>query len=149
MLDSFFIYISLFTSILVVLVPFLILRKDRRRFLVYIFSLGLTVFVVYAIKYTVGIPRPESGLIEKASPRFPSGHTAISIVPVVFFKEIKIRIPFLLFSILVSYSRLHLNVHLFIDLVFGAVVGLVIPILVLINEDKITDVIESTLQFKK
>lgn len=58
---------------------------------------------------------------------FPSGHTAsafaLSTIMVLVFKKKKISVPCILFSIAVGYSRIYLAQHFPIDVLFGALAG--------------------------
>lgn len=143
MLADFFLLLTRITSpIVIVIVPALVFFKERKHFLLYAISLSLTLLVVYSIKYILGTPRPEGAEIAVLSPRFPSGHAALSFFLVGFFKKIKYRLPFLGFAILSSYSRLYFNLHKVIDLIVGAGIGFVIPVVLLTKEKEIKEGLE-------
>lgn len=62
---------------------------------------------------------------------FPSGHATVifaffATIFIVFRKNPKIYLPFLLLAILVSYSRIALGVHTISDIVGGALLGLTV-----------------------
>lgn len=128
--------------LILVIVPALVFLKDRKHFFIYAVSLSLTLIVIYSTKYILGIPRPEGAEIAVFSPRFPSGHAALSFLLVGFFKKIKYRLPLLGFAVLSSYSRLYFNLHKVVDLIVGAGIGFIIPALLLAKEEEIKERLE-------
>lgn len=145
MLDRFMVMVSVLTVPVLILAPLLFLRKNLKKYLFYLLSLALTIGFVYLLKYLFNVPRLPDGMIDKTSPTFPSGHASISFVPVVFFGDLKLRLPFLGYSLLVSYSRVYLNVHTVIDVLFGLLVGFIVPLSLLMYEDKFYHNIEKVL----
>lgn len=138
MLSSFFVTVSIIAPYLViVIIPALLFFKNKKRFTLYLISLALTLVTVLVFKFTFQIPRPEGGLIQTFTPRFPSNHAAMSFFVVGFFRDIRIRIPALLFALTVSFSRIYLKVHKPIDVAVGAAIGFLIPTLLLLKENTI------------
>lgn len=90
------------------------------------------------IKFIYKIPRPENMLVLETGYSFPSGHTTVSFAicsTVIFllfkyFKDHRFYINYLhttlftLTAVPISLSRLVLNVHRPIDIIFGALLGL-------------------------
>ena len=71
---------------------------------------------------------------------FPSGHTAGSFAAaVVMFKMLpkKIGVPAVVLAFLIGLSRLYVGVHYLSDVIFGALVGTVIAIIVVAIEKRI------------
>jgi len=64
---------------------------------------------------------------------FPSGHTATAFamfsVLVFYFSKKRIKLLFLLFALLVAYSRIYLSQHFLIDTYFGSFIGVAFAIL--------------------
>jgi undecaprenyl-diphosphatase len=73
-------------------------------------------------------------LIEKQSSfSFPSGHTGSAFAAaIVFLKHLPKRygIPVIILAVLIGFSRLYLGVHFPIDVIFGAMIGIIIGNLV-------------------
>ena len=96
-----------------------------------------SVVLVWALKFTAGVPRPELVFNPPASGSFPSGHTTGITVFVTLLasfvaaeshnhKRWKTYILFSLPLIPVAMSRLYLGVHWFSDIVGGILLGLAI-----------------------
>lgn len=93
---------------------------------------------VVIIKHIFKIPRPAEMLIVETGYSFPSGHAAISFAffsAIAFclylFKNKKSGWLLLILAVLVSYSRVFLHVHRVVDVVTGAVLGLLCTLLVI------------------
>ena len=100
-------------------------------FPVYVFQ----VFLVEIIKYTVKLPRPKNGLkkknifgIKTTSGSFPSGHTANVFALAVLFSNYfnlttELILVFFVLASLIGISRIYLDKHYIIDVVGGAIFG--------------------------
>ncbi len=105
-------------------------------FPVYVFQ----VFIIEIIKHIVKMPRPKKGLkrtsifgVRTTSGSFPSGHTANAFALAVLFSNYFHLDTFnslLLFSVagLISISRIYLEKHYIIDVVGGAILGVLLAI---------------------
>lgn len=83
------------------------------------------------IKTAVDIPRPCAGLDDCPSgSSFPSRHAATMFIlaTAVFLnvKNFKIRTAFIVLAMLVALSRVALNYHMYLDIVGGALLGILI-----------------------
>ena len=69
------------------------------------------------------------GMLMNKMYSFPSGHTATSFamfsVLVFYFKKKRLKLLFLIFALLVGYSRIYLSQHFLVDVYFGSIVGVV------------------------
>lgn len=143
MLHEFFIFVSHLTPFLVVIaVPLYLHYRDERDAATYLLSLGVALALTYSLKYILQIPRPEDAMIDATSPRFPSGHATLSFLLVGYFRQLKYRVPFLVYALIVTYSRLYLNVHRPVDLVAGALIGFTVPALILYYEDRFHEFVD-------
>lgn len=96
---------------------------------VFVAGLAFAILVVRAFKIFFDVPRPEDALVLLESSRFPSTHAALSFYPLgFFFKDNRKWLLALLFALglVGSYSRIFLQVHVFIDLFVGALIGLAV-----------------------
>lgn len=142
----------------IVLVLYLLLRKKlnqgkkeviKRGIFVFIVSVWLTLGIVFGLKSVIKIERPCIPCdppVEGCNPycskdnSFPSGHSAVifavfSSIYVNFRK--KWFFPLFLIPLVVSISRYFLLVHNMVDIVFGTVIGVFVPIIVLSFYQKI------------
>ncbi len=64
---------------------------------------------------------------------FPSGHTCASFSSVVILCQTSLilSIPCLILASLIAYSRIHLNVHFFSDVICGALLGTIVSLIVI------------------
>ncbi len=124
-------FISYLTHLVpIVGVPLYLYQKNGKSTTKYLLSLILVLSITFFLKYFFHIPRPENALVEVMSPRFPSGHTAVSFLMVGYFKNRRYRVLFLIYALLVSYSRIYFGVHKYIDLFVGAMIGFFVPLLI-------------------
>lgn len=136
-------YLALFSDSIIylstLLIPLHLWGKDRKELFIYVFCLASIFLVVYSIKIITGVPRPSIALVPLPSTSsFPSLHAALGLMPAGFFFCIKkYRLPFLVYGILIAYSRVLLGVHYWIDIVVGAILGFVIPYILCIKKDEI------------
>ncbi|MBB6237276.1 membrane-associated phospholipid phosphatase [Pedobacter sp. AK013] len=148
-LDIFFKYVTNFGDGLISILAaaiLLALRKKKKAFtlaLAYIYS-GLLVQVAKRIFH---MPRPKyffeqtsfqythfvEGVNMHGQNSFPSGHTAsafaLATVLVLVFRKKKISSYCLFFALLIGYSRIYLAQHFLIDVIFGAIAGIICAIL--------------------
>ena len=69
---------------------------------------------------------------------FPSIHaaTSFSVLPILDREFKKVKWFWILFAILISFSRVYVGVHYFSDIVFGAIIGYLIGFLFVYLEQK-------------
>lgn len=143
--DGFFLLVSAagnFASMWLLLFLILLIFEELRhkKFIVlFVGGLLLTSFLVnMVLKNVFQRPRPFQVYkqIENTVPRygrpenfsFPSGHAAISffVARLLAYYHNKKRLVFYALASVVSYSRIYLGVHYFFDVVFGAIMGILI-----------------------
>ena len=65
---------------------------------------------------------------------FPSGHTATAFAMfstlVFYFKRKRLKLLFLVFALLVGYSRIYLSQHFLVDVYFGSIIGVLFAMVV-------------------
>lgn len=99
------------------------------------FTTFIAMGTTFAIKYMTNVPRPLEALISESDSRFPSGHATIAAVVAslgVYYVHAYVkheRVRKILYTLcalwfmLVSYSRLYLHVHVFVDVFVGGLIG--------------------------
>lgn len=115
-----------------------------RKFLtVFLPSIAIVFIVILGIKALWYLPRPCTPCTEIApagcnpfcdtDSSFPSGHSGTIFVvfsSLYFTLRKRSILPLFIIPVLVSFSRIELGVHTWIDVLAGAFLGLIIPILV-------------------
>lgn len=128
-------------SILIALI--LYIKNYKKVFYEVIFIAVTAMFITMILKYLLKIPRPEAMLILEDGYRFPSGHATMAGVIMsllIYYSHEHIKDKYIRYAVyvcavawylLVSYSRLYLNVHYPIDVIAGGIIGILSTILVL------------------
>jgi membrane-associated phospholipid phosphatase len=114
----------------------------KKGMIIFIAGLWITAGVTFALKYSIPIERPCipcTGNQEDCNPycpdenSFPSGHSAVifcvSTSVFLIFKKVKFLAIYLI-ALVVAFSRYALGVHHPADVVAGALIGIIIPIIV-------------------
>ncbi|MGZ7209799.1 MAG: phosphatase PAP2 family protein [Methanobacterium sp.] len=137
-------------------------EKGKNVAILAILALILSSIAVGVLKYAVAAPRPfvtlenvklltDDALGYYTS--FPSGHTSGSFAFAVvvglkykisFLWNLRLIYPLLVFAALVGFSRIYIGVHYPIDVLFGAIIGIICAIIVLMLENKIFKENDST-----
>lgn len=149
-LDGFFVFVTHFfvpaTFIISVIWFFFIIPKKSNSIknkillykegLLFLFSVGLVALITEIIKRTVAFPRPvqilsgvQSLVIDGNFDSFPSMHSALAfaVATTVYYQSKKAGILLFIFAILVAISRIFVGVHFPIDVLVGALLGVIIP----------------------
>lgn len=139
---SFFSIIGLTTLIWIILALLLIIFEEvkHKKFIIYFaISLITTALVVNVIKNFIHRPRPQLIsinfnkflLISNVCPldfSFPSVHaaTAFAAAAVLTYFDKKRKWFYYTVALLISYSRIYLGCHYFLDVIIGAIIGHII-----------------------
>ena len=126
-------------------------------------ALLVTNVAVYLLKYLIAEPRPflampnvELLITEnevdsfRSSYSFPSGHTASSFAAAMVIglkyklnfkgKSYRLLYPLIAFATMIAFSRIYIGLHYPLDVVFGAILGVISALLVLkIGENSLVD----------
>jgi len=117
-------------------------------------ALFVSIVTVYLLKFIIAEPRPFLTLpnvdllvSESEFYSFPSGHTASSFAAAVVIglkynlnfkgKSYRLLYPLLAFAGVIGFSRIYVCVHYPLDVVFGAILGILSTALVLKLEDNV------------
>lgn len=125
--------ISVFISLLLVVIYFSI-KKQGIYIRFYMAALFGAILLFEIIKVIVGRERPESMLVFEPAKSFPSGHATIATVLgwyvyLVFYRKLGsvqqkgLFILCCLYPLLMSYTRVYLNVHYLSDVIAGIALG--------------------------
>ncbi len=126
--------IIFFLLILISIILFFVNKK--RYFYMIASSIISSLGIVFVLKNIFKIPRPISSYILEEGYRFPSGHAtanAVFMILMIYFsyKYIKnkclkylIYVFAFLWCLIVSYSRIILEVHIPIDIILGIFIGI-------------------------
>ena len=154
--------VKIFTTFFIIFAVYFILRKQYFFLKIFATSIVATSALTILLKNLTKIARPENAILTLTDYAFPSGHAAIAFAILTFgffliFHEDKkgfdknitanngernitmsceVKNIFagilIIFAIVISGSRLVLNVHTFWQTLFGAVLGVVVSVLVIL-----------------
>ena len=130
-LNSLFLTITFLGSTIfwVLIASMLWISKDKKLSTYLFLGLLLDTILVLLLKFSFLRPRPEIGVFSEIGPSFPSAHTSRAFLGASLIKYH--RGILIVVAVLVAFSRLYLGVHYFSDVVFGAMNGILISIIVL------------------
>jgi undecaprenyl-diphosphatase len=139
-LDVIFLCIIYSVYIFLAFLAYVFLRNNDRKKL---FHLIITCFIgylfVFGLKYAINRPRPCEThadiicVLRKSDPSFPSAHAFIAFLSAYFvlkapFKQLKNFVYFYL-MVLIPFGSLYIGVHYPLDIVAGALIGILLPFL--------------------
>jgi len=144
MSDNFFLFLTLLGNYafiwLSLAVAVAIKQKKRasRIVLTTVSSIAISFLATTALKMLFRIPRPISNFefqISNLCPTdfsFPSGHASTSFAAAFVLARFDPKRKWIYFILagLISYSRLYLGCHQLVDVVFGAILGLILSLFV-------------------
>jgi len=129
----------------------IILIKNRQFGIKLIYAIILASVILLSLKYSVNEPRPYLVLDnihllanEGCEPSFPSGHATLSFTlatSLIHYSK-KIGIIFLIWAIIVAYSRVYIGVHYPFDVIAGMIIGIACGYLVKIDTSKLKNYIK-------
>ena len=105
-----------------ILIPY-ILKKGRQRTAQLIVSLLIVTAIVQLLKFLIDRARPETTM--ELGNSFPSNHAALvfSALPFAFAYNKKFGIAWLIYALIITFSRLLLGAHYLSDVVAGSIIG--------------------------
>lgn len=122
-------------------------EKGKKVAILGLAALFLSSVAVFVLKYVVAEPRPFLTLPNidlltiESDYSFPSGHVASSFVAATVLglkysfmargKKCKLIYPLLAFASLIGFSRIYIGVHYPLDVIFGAIIGVICALIVL------------------
>lgn len=129
-------------------------KKGKKVAIVGLIVLFVCNTTVYLLKFLIAEPRPFVTLpnvdllvSEKEPYSFPSGHTASSFAAATVIglkykfnlkgKSYRLIYPLLTFAGVIGFSRIYVGVHYPLDVVFGAIIGILTAFLILKIENNI------------
>lgn len=117
---------------------FLIARKGKK--LPFLWASFIISYAITAVlKIIVMRHRPDVALYVDNSFSFPSGHaTAVFSVLALIWKELPwLKWFWLVFAVLVTFSRLYLGMHFLTDVIVGAIIGFTVGLMIVKYEKNI------------
>lgn len=129
-------------------------KTGRKVALLGLTALFITNIAVFLLKFLVAEPRPfltlpnvELLVAENEIYSFPSGHTASSFAAATVIglkykfkikgKGYRLIYPLLVFAAVIGFSRIYIGVHYPLDVIFGALIGIISALIVLKIGDNI------------
>jgi membrane-associated phospholipid phosphatase len=114
-------------AIILVAVAYLIYKKDKNNTIKFVVAGLLLYAMLEVMKIFTGRMRPDLS----GTDSFPSRHAGLSFFVAGFLPiERKYKILFYIWAILISISRLALNLHWFTDVLIGSIIGLTFAFLI-------------------
>jgi len=140
--DYFFRFVTYIgNGLYAVIIIVIIFRKNIHRIIYGLSSFALSGLVAQLLKYIYDTPRPKAffaqNIVLNFVPNvdvhmfhsFPSGHTAsafsLFLILAVFFRNKSFQVFCFIMAMCVGISRIYLFQHFFVDVYFGALIGIV------------------------
>ena len=126
--------ILIWMAIIVLLIIFE--EKINKKFILYfLVALGITSIIAFGLKNTARRARPTTVCEKDFS--FPSAHaaTAFTAAAILTYFDKKRKWLYYTVAVLISYSRIYLGCHYFLDVISGAIIGYIISQLLLFVPD--------------
>ena len=144
--DSIFGWFTSFINVFVILilVTTLLLFEEKKREWVFPLWLSFTssIAISFILKLIIARPRPSIEivypLINTLDFSFPSMHAmvAFSAIPILNKEFAELKWFWILFALLVAFSRVYLNFHFLSDVVFGAFIGYFVGVFIVYIKEK-------------
>lgn len=143
MFDNFFLFLTLLGNYAFIWLSLALIvaiqQKNRAKNIVLttVSAIGFSFVVTTVLKLLFRAPRPSYLILDTENCpvdfSFPSGHASTSFAAAFVLAQFdpKRKWLYLLLASLISYSRIYLNCHHVVDVVAGAVLGVIISLFVL------------------
>ncbi|VVB83666.1 Undecaprenyl-diphosphatase [uncultured archaeon] len=158
-LDKFFLVITYLSSeilIFFILTALFLWRENKRRWIIPLWScLGISAIVSFLLKFTIQRLRPFQLGIVSLLPRlqeasfavwnysFPSFQSmfAFCAIPILAKQFPRLKKFWIIFAVLIAFSRVYFGLHFFSDVILGALIGYIIGLIIvrLENEEKFSE----------
>ncbi|MBW2976739.1 phosphatase PAP2 family protein [Candidatus Woesearchaeota archaeon] len=135
-------FINVFVILILITTLFLFEEKKREWIFPLWLSFALSVSASFLLKLIVARPRPSvdliSSLFNALNFSFPSMHAmvAFAAAPILDREFPKLKWFWIVFAVLVAFSRVYFNFHFLSDVIFGAFAGYFIGVFVIYLEEK-------------
>ena len=155
LLDEIFLGLTFFISEITIffILPslFLLINKDKRRWIIPLWlSLLVATIISSILKIAIGRPRPfQLGIIETIPElikevhytwdfSFPSFQAMLpfAAVPILIKEFRKLKYFWIIFAALIAFSRLYFGVHFLSDIITGSAIGILVSSLIIKIENK-------------
>ena len=154
LLDNFFLVVTFVSSeilIFFILTTLFLWTENKREWIFPLWTcMGLSLFVSFFLKIVIHRLRPfQIGLVELISNlqnssyeiwnfSFPSFQSMLvfSVIPIISYKFPRLKKFWIIFAVLVAFSRIYFGVHFFSDILFGILIGYLIGFEILNLEKK-------------
>lgn len=127
---------SLFLPLVIITSAYLYFKNKKEGIIPLWITLILTTIVVYLIKFLVHRPRiigeMYTSFLHIPDYSFPSAHAALAfaILAIIDEEMNDVKIVWLMLAILITFSRVYFSYHYLSDVLFGALIGYLMGILV-------------------
>ena len=153
------IYIFLASTVLIYFIKTPISKIDNKRVFFYsLFSsiLALILNIItgkfyYEKRPFLALKYVHQLIYHKIDNSFPSDHAAITfaIAMSIYMYNKKIGIPFLIAAILIGFARVFSGVHYPLDIIVGAIIGIISTFIIYISKEKLENLIKIFLRIAK
>jgi membrane-associated phospholipid phosphatase len=130
-IESYFFYAVVFVISLILIIVDNKIKNKKSQIFHFIIGLISAVLLTIILKWIVARPRPIPSygklLIDEKS--FPSGHSTVVFSLIPFLKNKAFLITWLIISILIAILRVWQGAHYPSDVVAGAIIGYIVPII--------------------
>lgn len=138
--------------LIILFITFLFIwKKDKRKWIFPLeFTIGISIAISFFLKLIFSRARPfQQGILSTLpvfaqntyltwNTSFPSFHAMmlLSVLPLISKKLPKMKIPWIIFTTIILFSRLYFGIHFITDIIFGSIIGYLLGYLILKIEEE-------------